>query len=71
MRQHSGVAWSVAFASPIDWYSVSPAMKIFLDRISDFLGPPDLLEPEKYKCGNANSRKDSKGYETSGSENAE
>jgi multimeric flavodoxin WrbA len=33
----------VIFASPIYWYSVSPAMKIFLDRISDFLELPDLL----------------------------
>jgi multimeric flavodoxin WrbA len=31
------------FASPIYCYSVSPAMKIFLDRISDFLELPDLL----------------------------
>ena len=33
----------VIFASPIYWYAVSPAMKIFLDRISDFLDLPDLL----------------------------
>jgi len=33
----------VIFASPIYWYSVSPAMKVFLDRISDFLELPDLL----------------------------
>ena len=33
----------VIFASPIYWYSVSPAMKTFLDRISDFLELPDLL----------------------------
>lgn len=33
----------IVFASPIYWYSVSPAMKIFLDRISDFLDLPDLL----------------------------
>jgi multimeric flavodoxin WrbA len=33
----------IIFASPIYWYSVSPAMKIFLDRISDFLEVPDLL----------------------------
>jgi multimeric flavodoxin WrbA len=33
----------VIFATPIYWYAVSPAMKIFLDRISDFLELPDLL----------------------------
>jgi multimeric flavodoxin WrbA len=33
----------IIFATPIYWYSVSPAMKIFLDRISDFLELPDLL----------------------------
>lgn len=31
------------FATPIYWYAVSPAMKIFLDRLSDFLELPDLL----------------------------
>jgi multimeric flavodoxin WrbA len=33
----------IIFATPIYWYSVSPDMKIFLDRISDFLELPDLL----------------------------
>ena len=33
----------VIFASPIYWYAVAPAMKIFLDRISDFLDLPELL----------------------------
>ena len=33
----------IVFASPIYWYAVSPAMKIFLDRISDYLDLPDLL----------------------------
>ena len=33
----------IIFASPIYWYAVSPAMKVFLDRISDFLDLPDLL----------------------------
>jgi multimeric flavodoxin WrbA len=33
----------LVFASPIYWYAVSPPMKIFLDRISDFLEVPDLL----------------------------
>ena len=34
----------VIFASPVYWYSVSPPMKIFLDRISDFLDLPELLD---------------------------
>lgn len=33
----------IIFASPIYWYAVAPAMKIFLDRISDCLELPDLL----------------------------
>jgi len=33
----------IIFATPIYWYAVSPAMKIFLDRVSDFLELPDLL----------------------------
>ena len=33
----------VIFASPVYWYSVSPPMKVFLDRIADFLDLPDLL----------------------------
>lgn len=34
----------IIFASPVYWYAVSPPMKIFLDRISDYLDLPDLLE---------------------------
>jgi len=34
---------NLIFASPIYWYSVAPRMKIFLDRISDYLDVPDLL----------------------------
>jgi len=34
----------IVFASPVYWYSVSPPIKIFLDRISDFLDIPELLE---------------------------
>jgi multimeric flavodoxin WrbA len=30
------------FASPVYWYAASPPMKVFLDRISDFLELPDL-----------------------------
>jgi multimeric flavodoxin WrbA len=33
----------ILFATPIYWYAVSPAMKVFIDRISDFLELPDLL----------------------------
>jgi multimeric flavodoxin WrbA len=33
----------IIFATPIYWYSVSPPMKVFLDRISDFLELPNLL----------------------------
>ena len=33
----------VVFASPVYWYSVTPAMKKFLDRISDLLDLPHLL----------------------------
>jgi multimeric flavodoxin WrbA len=33
----------IIFATPIYWYAVSPAMKIFLDRLSDVLELPDLL----------------------------
>jgi NAD(P)H-dependent FMN reductase len=33
----------IIFATPIYWYAVSPAMKMFLDRISDLLELPDLL----------------------------
>src|SRR5687767_11656762 len=31
------------FASPVYWYAVSPPMKVFLDRVSDFLEIEDLL----------------------------
>ncbi|MGH1440645.1 MAG: flavodoxin family protein [Cellvibrionaceae bacterium] len=34
----------IIFASPVYWYSVSPGMKIFLDRISDLLIFPELLD---------------------------
>jgi multimeric flavodoxin WrbA len=33
----------IIFATPIYWYAVSATMKVFLDRISDFLDLPDLL----------------------------
>lgn len=32
------------FASPVYWYSVAPPMKIFIDRLSDLLDVPDLLD---------------------------
>ena len=31
------------FATPVYWYAVSPVMKVFFDRVSDFLELPDLL----------------------------
>lgn len=34
----------IILASPVYWYAASPPMKIFLDRISDYLDLPDLLE---------------------------
>ena len=34
---------NVVFASPVYWYSVTPTMKKFLDRISDLLDLPQLL----------------------------
>lgn len=34
----------IIFASPVYWYSVSPPMKVFLDRITDFLDLPELLD---------------------------
>lgn len=34
----------IIFASPIYWYACSPPMKIFLDRITDLLEIPELLD---------------------------
>lgn len=34
----------IIFASPVYWYATSPAMKVFLDRISDLLDLPELLD---------------------------
>ena len=34
----------IIFASPVYWYAASPAMKVFLDRISDLLDLPELLD---------------------------
>jgi multimeric flavodoxin WrbA len=33
----------IVFSSPVYWYSVTPAMKAFLDRISDLLILPELM----------------------------
>ena len=35
---------NIVVASPVYWYSVSPPVKTFLDRISDFLDIPELLD---------------------------
>ncbi len=32
------------FASPVYWYSVTATMKMFLDRLTDYLDLPDLLD---------------------------
>ena len=34
----------IIIASPVYWYAVSPPVKIFLDRISDYLDIPELQE---------------------------
>jgi multimeric flavodoxin WrbA len=34
----------IILASPVYWYGVSAPMKVFLDRISDFLDVPELQE---------------------------
>jgi multimeric flavodoxin WrbA len=34
----------ILFATPVYWYTMSPPMKVFLDRISDFLDLPELLD---------------------------
>jgi len=33
----------IIVVSPVYWYSVSPPVKVFLDRISDYLDIPELL----------------------------
>ena len=33
----------IIVASPVYWYSVSPQIKVFLDRITDYLDIPELL----------------------------
>ncbi len=35
---------NIIVASPVYWYAVSPPVKTFLDRISDFLDIPELLD---------------------------
>lgn len=34
----------IIICSPVYWYSVSPQVKIFLDRITDYLDIPELLD---------------------------
>ena len=34
----------IILASPVYWYAASPPVKIFLDRISDYLDLPELLD---------------------------
>ena len=33
----------IILASPVYWYAVSPPLKVFLDRVTDFLELPDLV----------------------------
>lgn len=35
---------NILIASPVYWYAVSPPVKVFLDRITDYLDLPELLE---------------------------
>jgi multimeric flavodoxin WrbA len=42
LMQHVLTFEQIVFASPIYWYSVTPQMKTFLDRISDYLDLPEL-----------------------------
>jgi multimeric flavodoxin WrbA len=34
----------IIVASPVYWYAVSPPVKVFLDRISDYLDIPELQQ---------------------------
>jgi len=34
----------IIFASPVYWYAVSAPMKVFIDRLSDLLEVPELLD---------------------------
>ena len=34
----------LVFASPIYWYAVTPVMKRFIDRLTDYLDIPDLRD---------------------------
>jgi len=34
----------IILSSPVYWYSVSPPIKVFLDRITDYLDIPELLD---------------------------
>jgi len=34
----------IIFASPVYWYAVSAPMKVFIDRLSDLLDVPELLD---------------------------
>lgn len=38
---------NIIFASPVYWYSTTPTMKRFLDRITDLLDVPELKETGK------------------------
>ena len=44
---------AIVFASPVYWYTVSPQLKVFLDRISDLLDLDDLLDHGRRLRGKA------------------
>lgn len=44
---------AIVFASPVYWYTVSPQLKVFLDRISDLLDVDDLLDHGRRLRGKA------------------
>jgi len=41
----------IIFASPVYWYAMSAQMKIFIDRLSDFLSLPELKSRGKRLSG--------------------
>jgi len=43
----------IIFASPVYWYSVTPKMKTFIDRISDLLDLPGFLDVGRQLKGKA------------------
>jgi multimeric flavodoxin WrbA len=42
---------NIIVVSPVYWYAVSPPVKVFLDRVSDFLEIPELLDAGRHLRG--------------------